>query len=369
MAKEDLYKTARQSAKLFKLVQEGQELESWVSKKITKAAADIESVYQYLNFEKHFNEQEKAIMSNTSISEATREELRGKLLEAKAKVAAMKKKAAKEKSEKMDENAFDTKAKGEMKVGDTKKTRTGELTKTSTGVVHKNTSYHDDGEAEDKSGKGIKSHAKAKSASEKKAEAPALKKSKTGTWGMENGEKFDNRKVSEAKAKCSCEEKGKAKCPVHGKMDEAKDRVMTRAAKGVMKYGKDGMQALAKAGKEGKDLDKVRNKYDKYDEAKELKGGQKKLDQNHNGHLDSDDFAKLRAKKKVKEAIARAQAILEEGKKKSSGKKPAWLEKAEVEAEEKEGKKVSKAEEKKVGIVKESTEFDRMKTLMTRLNG
>lgn len=36
--------------------------------------------------------------------------------------------------------------------------------------------------------------------------------------------------------------------------------------------------------------------------------------------------------------------------KKKSGKKPAWLEKKEVEAEEKEGKKVSKKEKKKVGV-------------------
>jgi hypothetical protein len=322
MAKQDLYKTAQQSAKLFKLISENEELESWVSKKITKAAADIESVYQYLNYEKHFKEQERAINSNTSLSESAKEELRAKLAEAKDKVAKMKIKAAKEKS-KMDENAFDYKNKGEMKVGDTKKTRTGELTKTATGVVHKNTSYHDDGDADDKSGKGIKSHAKAKSASEKKAEAPAQKKSKSGTWGMEGGQKFDNRKVSEAKAKCCCEEKGKAKCPVHGKVEEAK----------------------------------------------ELKGGQKKLDKNHNGKLDSDDFAKLRAKKNIKEAIARAQALLDEGKKKASGKKPAWLEKAEVEAEEKEGKKVSKKEEKKVGIVKESAEFDRLKFLNKQLNG
>jgi hypothetical protein len=46
---------------------------------------------------------------------------------------------------------------------------------------------------------------------------------------------------------------------------------MSRAAKGVMKYGKDGMKALAQAGKDGKDLDKVRNKYNKYDEATEPK--------------------------------------------------------------------------------------------------
>jgi hypothetical protein len=191
------------------------------------------------------------------------------------------------------------------------------------------------------------------------------------------GGKMDSwRKVDESK-KCSCETKGKAKCPVHGKMDEAK----------------------------------------------ELKGGQKKLDKNHNGKLDGQDFKMLRAGKKsekmdeadmgkhnngkttgfkavakkaakeygskeagervagavkakmakagkleegakanIRDAIARAQAILE-GKKKSSGKKPAWLEKAEVKAEEKAGKKVSKAEEKKVGIVKESAELDRLKYL------
>jgi hypothetical protein len=42
---------------------------------------------------------------------------------------------------------------------------------------------------------------------------------------------------------------------------------MSRAAKGHEKYGKAGMQALAKAGREGKDLDKVRDKYNKYDES------------------------------------------------------------------------------------------------------
>jgi hypothetical protein len=48
------------------------------------------------------------------------------------------------------------------------------------------------------------------------------------------------------------------------KVDEAG---MSRAAKGYEKYGKQGMQALAKAGREGKALDPVRAKYDKYDES------------------------------------------------------------------------------------------------------
>lgn len=46
---------------------------------------------------------------------------------------------------------------------------------------------------------------------------------------------------------------------------EGEGKTMSRAAKGNEKYGKDGMKALAKAGKEGKDLDKVRDKYNKYD--------------------------------------------------------------------------------------------------------
>ena len=43
------------------------------------------------------------------------------------------------------------------------------------------------------------------------------------------------------------------------------ERDMSRAAKGIMKYGKDGMQALRDAEAEGKALDPVRKKYDKYD--------------------------------------------------------------------------------------------------------
>jgi hypothetical protein len=47
------------------------------------------------------------------------------------------------------------------------------------------------------------------------------------------------------------------------------EKTMSRAAKGNEKYGKDGMKALAKAGREGaseEKLDKIRDKHDKYDE-------------------------------------------------------------------------------------------------------
>ena len=49
------------------------------------------------------------------------------------------------------------------------------------------------------------------------------------------------------------------------KAGQLEEEGMSRAAKGYEKYGKQGMQALAKAGREGKALDPVRNKYDKYD--------------------------------------------------------------------------------------------------------
>jgi len=53
------------------------------------------------------------------------------------------------------------------------------------------------------------------------------------------------------------------KLKAQGKLEE---EGMSRAAKGYEKYGKQGMEALAKAGREGKALDPVRKKYDKYDE-------------------------------------------------------------------------------------------------------
>jgi hypothetical protein len=50
----------------------------------------------------------------------------------------------------------------------------------------------------------------------------------------------------------------------HQKLNE---RDMSRAAKGYEKYGEKGMEALAKAGREGKALDPIRDKYNKYDES------------------------------------------------------------------------------------------------------
>jgi hypothetical protein len=51
--------------------------------------------------------------------------------------------------------------------------------------------------------------------------------------------------------------------PAPPSMKEGK-RTMSRAAKGYEKYGKKGMQALAKAGREGKDLEPIQDKFNKY---------------------------------------------------------------------------------------------------------
>ena len=197
MARADLFKCAQYSFKLFKMIQEDQELEGWVQAKITKAADYIASVYHYMEYEMKISEYGSAIENSDMYSESIRRAFAQKLTE--AKVQAKKAKAEMKKKEEDLEEAFDDKA----KVGDKKKTATGELTKTDTGVIHKNTSYADDGEADDKSGKGKKSHAKSQSAAEKKSQAPKLKQSPKSakTWGMKDSEKFDNRDKSVAEGK------------------------------------------------------------------------------------------------------------------------------------------------------------------------
>ena len=186
MARADLYKMANYSFKLFKMIKDGDQLEGWVQAKVTKAADYIASVYHYLEYEMKFSEYGSKIENSDMYTEAVRKEFKKKLNEAKVKLEKLK-----EKNQKDLDETFDDKA----KVGDKKKTRTGELEKTSTGVKHTNTSYKDDGDSEEKSGKGKASHAKSKSAAEKKSQAPKLKQSPKSakTWGMKDNEKFDNR--------------------------------------------------------------------------------------------------------------------------------------------------------------------------------
>ena len=192
------------------------------------------------------------------------------------------------------------------KEGDSFKTKTGVATKTSTGVKHTNTSYKDEGDeiaSNAKSGKGIKSHAKAQSAAEKKEKAPAQKKSKTGTWGMENSEKFDNRKkeakVDEAKKKGDGNLANNAK--PYDKITKG-DVIAGRLGKDE-KGGKD--KKVKEAAAMWKNM-KETTAYmaEKKAATKDLPGNQEKIDvAEPKGKIDGKDMAALRAKKEtVKES-------------------------------------------------------------------
>ena len=413
MAKADLYKLANYSFKLFKKLEDDAQLEAWVQAKITKAADYIASVYHYLEYEMEFSEYGAKLENSEVYSESQKAVLKGRLMEAKEKIKALKVNQAakltpvkegvlsggdrpctecggtgmvyeepkevpahvKSKVEKYkrltkathaahkrldrNNNGIPDSLEGEeevdeefgggnkeMKVGDTKKTRTGELTKTSTGVIHKNTSYHDDGEAEQKSGKGTKSHAKSQSAAEKKEKAPAQKMSPKSakTWGMKDSEKFDNRdkEVDETYGQGVYEGK-----PSAG-LSKAKKSAVVKDAKA----GKD-------IGKPGKSFDKV---------AKAAGGGKK-----------GEKIAAAAMWKNVKESVK-----VEEAEKKA---KKDYDGDGEVESGKDEylGSKIAAA--KKAGKIKEgmcsacnsdpceckklkeSTELNRMKEFLTRLNG
>jgi len=57
MAKSDLLRLAKYSAKLFQMIDPNEELDGWVQEKITLAADHIGNVYHYLEYEKIAAEQ------------------------------------------------------------------------------------------------------------------------------------------------------------------------------------------------------------------------------------------------------------------------------------------------------------------------
>ena len=316
MAKADLLKLATYSKKLGDQLHDDDQLEAWVQAKITKAADYIASVYHYLEYEMKFSEYGQHLDNADTLSEGQKMKMKEILAEAKSKVKEIKKAQA-EKSKKVDENrlaphdemcdecggtgfksvpgmsvhpAHADKVEKYSKLRKAVKAIAGDkngdgvvdekdkeidenfdgergadqdtdskfnVQKTSTGTryTRKSKTFSDEHDG----GDGKKSHAKSKSADEKKKEAPHQKKSKTGTWGMEGGEKFDNRKKDESMyeaKKCCCEEKSKTKCPVHGKVEEA-----AKPSAGLSAAKKSAVVKKAKAGgdigKPGKSFDKV----------------------------------------------------------------------------------------------------------------
>jgi hypothetical protein len=281
--------------------------------------------------------------------------------------------------EEVDEGFGDAEPK-EMKTGDKKKTRTGELTKTSTGVIHKNTSYHDDGDeiaSNAKSGKGIKSHAKAQSAAEKKEKAPAQKQSPKSakTWGMKDGSKFDNRDkevdesivgqgVYEAKGKkpdfLDFDKDGDKKEPMKKAIKDKKVAEAAKPSAGLSAAKKSAVVKKAKAGgdigKPGKSFDKVAKSAgggekgkkiaaaamwkniketqiyiaEKAKAVKDLPGKQEKIDADHDGKIEASDLAKLRAKKETVKESSDFSRLQELTGRLNRSEKPALVENREV---------------------------------------
>jgi hypothetical protein len=95
MARADLYKLANYSMKLFKMIQEGQELEGWVQAKITKAADYIASVYHFMEYEMKASEYGETLENSDVYSESVRRAFEQKLMEAKKQAAKVKKESDK----------------------------------------------------------------------------------------------------------------------------------------------------------------------------------------------------------------------------------------------------------------------------------
>lgn len=96
MARADLYKLANYSMKLFKMIQEGQELEGWVQAKITKAADYIASVYHFMEYEMKASEFGSHLENAEVYSESVRRAFVQRLIEAKKQKAEIAAKAKKE---------------------------------------------------------------------------------------------------------------------------------------------------------------------------------------------------------------------------------------------------------------------------------
>lgn len=91
MAKADLYKLANYSFKLFKKINDDDQLEAWVQAKITKAADYIASVYHYLEYEMEFSEYGRKIEDSEIYSESQKKQMANLLNEAKSKLKDLKK--------------------------------------------------------------------------------------------------------------------------------------------------------------------------------------------------------------------------------------------------------------------------------------
>ena len=259
MAKADLYKLANYSLKLFKQMQDEDQLEGWVQAKITKAADYIASVYHYMEYEMKFSEYGHHLDNSDTLSEGQRRALKGKLMEAKEKMKELKKKQA-------------TKAKGK------KEKEVDENL-----VPVPNPSGADSAEKAKELGAKMP-----KPAGSEKDPISEETSSTGGTTTREKGkvrhshnpDRFTDEPHGEVASKV------KAQSAADKAGEKAADKAEEKEGKNWEKrFGKDSVTRV----KDGKKVSEA------------LKGGQKKLDTDNDDDIDGKDLATLRAKKKIKE--------------------------------------------------------------------
>lgn len=264
MAKADLYKLANYSLKLFKQLDDNQQLEGWVQAKITKAADYVASVYHYMEYEMKFSEYGKAIEDSDVYTESQKRELKNKLFEAKEKVKELKKAQAeklKKKEEKVDEatgfRAGDKK-KGKVEKSEKKqyfvKLEKAGRTKGMTIVADEGESQQ---EVKDRAARDAKSDGwsvasirlKDSGSGEEVSEGKRMKDKKS-----EEGNKFTGNLM---KARAA----GKKEADLDGDGDVEKVKESTKPSAGMSKKEKSEVVKKAKAGgdigKPGKGFEKV----------------------------------------------------------------------------------------------------------------
>jgi hypothetical protein len=302
MAKADLFKLANYAHKLYQQIEDEDQLEAWVQAKITKAADYIASVYHYLEYEMKFSEYGHHLDNSDTLSEDQKSVLKARLNEAKEKMKELKKTQAEKIKEKKVDEATGFRASGNKKGGVEKSSRKHYFIKLEKdGATKGMTMVADDGESQqevrDRAARDARSGGWTVASIRVKddidetsdqdvheAKSKMADKDYDGDGKVETGkdEYLGSRiaaakKAGKLKEGQKCNECGMImeKCAC---MHESAEKTMSRAAKGMMKYGKEGMKALAKAGREGKDLDTVRDKYNKYDESTKPSAGLSKAE-------------------------------------------------------------------------------------------
>lgn len=184
MARADLFKLAQYSFKLFKMMEDEQQLDGWVQAKITKAADYIASVYHYLEYEMKFSDYGQRLENSDVYTESIRDVYASKLMEAKKKMDKLK--AAMEKKDRVEEGfaELDKYMKDKEK---SKGTGKFDKKKISTGTVHTRKAEKDIEDDEEDTPKKSK---KVKEGFPTVADAKARHEKEKGTG------KFDKKKIS-----------------------------------------------------------------------------------------------------------------------------------------------------------------------------